>query len=90
VWIDPATDVAVVFASNAHYPDDKGTTLFLEATLDTVVAATVEHDPAARDPDDAARAQTERFDADTVRSALAFPPTPGPAPTPRPSPSASP
>ena len=24
IWIDPATDLAIVFASNAHYPDDKG------------------------------------------------------------------
>ena len=89
VWIDPASDVAVVFVSNAHYPDDNGTTLYLEAKLDTVVAATVEHAPSARDPDDAARAQSARFSADVVRSALAFPATPGPAPTPKPSPSPS-
>lgn len=82
VWIDPATDLAVVFASNAHYPDDKGTTLFLESKIDSVVAASVEFDPSARDPVDAARAETERFDADVVRSALQFPLTPGPAPTP--------
>jgi CubicO group peptidase (beta-lactamase class C family) len=89
VWIDPATDVAVVFASNAHYPDDKGTTLLLEAKLDTVVAARLEHARSAHDPVDAARMQSARFSADAARSALAFPATPGPAPTARPSPSPS-
>jgi CubicO group peptidase (beta-lactamase class C family) len=85
VWIDPATDVAVVFASNAHYPDDRGTTLYLEAMLDTVVAARLEHARDARDPLDAAQEQSARFSADTARSALGFPATPGPAPTPKPS-----
>ena len=85
VWIDPAYDVAVVFASNAHYPDDKGTTLYLEAMLDTVVAAHLLLTGAGGgDPFDAAREQSARFSADAARSALAFPATPGPAPTPRP------
>lgn len=87
VWIDPAADVAVVFASNAHYPDDRGTTLYLEAMLDTVVAARLEYDRRARDPVDAAREQSARFSADTARSALGFPASPGPAPTPKPPPS---
>ncbi|HEY4440259.1 MAG TPA: serine hydrolase domain-containing protein [Candidatus Elarobacter sp.] len=90
VWIDPATDVAVVFASNAHYPDDKGTTLLLEAKIDTIIAATVTHDPKARNPLDAAHDETLLFDADTARSALAFPSSPGPVPTPTPAPSATP
>jgi CubicO group peptidase (beta-lactamase class C family) len=87
VWIDPASDVAVVFISNAHYPDDQGTTLYLEALLDTVVAARLEHDHNARNPIDAAQEQSARFSADAARSALGFPASPGPAPTPRPSPS---
>jgi CubicO group peptidase (beta-lactamase class C family) len=48
LWIDPASDVAYVFASNAHYPNDRGSTLYLEAKLATVIAARVEHDPLAR------------------------------------------
>ncbi len=90
VWIDPAGDVAVVFVSNAHYPDDRGTTLYLEAMLGTVVAARLQYDPNARNAVDAAQEQSARFSADAARSALGFPATPGPAPTPRPSPKPSP
>ncbi len=90
IWIDPAADAAVVFASNAHYPDDRGTTLYLEAMLDTVVAARLEYDRRARDPVDAAREQSARFSADTARSALGFPASPGPVPTPKPSPAPTP
>lgn len=90
VWIDPATDVAIVFASNAHYPDDRGSTLSLEAKLDTVIAADTLHAPDARDPVDAARAQSARFSADAARSALAFPASPGPAPTPTTAPTPKP
>jgi CubicO group peptidase (beta-lactamase class C family) len=85
VWIDPASDLAYVFASNAHYPDDRGTTLFLEAKLATVIAANAEYRTDARNPIDAEAEQSARFSADAARSALGFPPTPGPAPTPAPS-----
>lgn len=90
VWIDPASDVAVVFASNAHYPDGGGSTLHLEGKLNTVIAARLEHAATARDPIAAAQAQSARFSAEAARSALDFPATPGPAPTPTPSPSPSP
>ncbi|HTJ28595.1 MAG TPA: serine hydrolase domain-containing protein [Candidatus Limnocylindria bacterium] len=85
VWIDPASDLAYVFATNAHYPDDHGTTLYLEAKLATVIAANAEYRPDARNPIDAEEEQSARFSADAARSALGFPATPGPAPTPQPS-----
>jgi CubicO group peptidase (beta-lactamase class C family) len=90
VWIDPASDVAYVFASNAHYPSEHGSTLFLEAKLATIIAARVEHDPGARDPIDAEEQQSARFSAAATRSALGFPATPGPVPTPQRSPSPAP
>jgi CubicO group peptidase (beta-lactamase class C family) len=91
VWIDPAADLAIVFASNAHYPDDKGGgTVPLESAIASVAAARVRYDPHGADPVAAARAQDAEFSAQAARSALAFPATPGPAPTPRPSPSPSP
>jgi CubicO group peptidase (beta-lactamase class C family) len=91
VWIDPAADLAIVFASNAHYPDDKGTsTVPLESALASVVAARVRYDPHGADPVAAARAQDAQFSAQAARSALGFPAARGPAPTPRPSPSPSP
>ena len=70
VWIDPALNLAVIFASNAHYPSDKGTTLYLESKLATIVAAQAELPPGAAE---AARQQELRFDAAAARSALAFP-----------------
>lgn len=73
VWIDPAFDVAVIFASNAHYPSDKGTTLSLEANIATVVAGEAELAPGAAA---AAREQEARFDAAVSRSALSFPKPP--------------
>ena len=86
VWIDPATDLAIVFASNAHYPDDKGAgTVPLESALASVVAARMHYDPHGADPVEAARLQDAQFSAEAARSALGFPATPGPAPTPRPS-----
>jgi CubicO group peptidase (beta-lactamase class C family) len=91
VWIDPATDLAIVFASNAHYPDDKGgSTVPLESALASVVAARVRYDPRGADPIDAARVQDAQFSAQAARSALGFPAARGPAPTPRPPASASP
>jgi CubicO group peptidase (beta-lactamase class C family) len=69
IWIDPALDLAVVFASNAHYPNDLGTTLALEAKIATIVAAQAELDP---DAAEAARTQEARFDAAVARSALEF------------------
>ena len=91
VWIDPAMDLAIVFASNAHYPDDKGgSTVPLESALASVVAARMRYDPRGADPVAAARIQDAQFSAQAARSALGFPATRGPAPTPRPSPSASP
>ena len=82
VWMDPALGIAIVFASNAHYPADKGTTLPLEAKIANIVAGSLLGiDPAL------VRAQETAFDAAVARSALRFPATPGPAPTPRPSPS---
>jgi CubicO group peptidase (beta-lactamase class C family) len=91
VWIDPAADLAIVFASNAHYPDDKGaSTVPLESALASVVAARVRYDPHGADPVAAARAQDAQFSAQAARSALGFPAARGPAPTPRPSPSPSP
>jgi CubicO group peptidase (beta-lactamase class C family) len=87
VWIDPAADLAIVFASNAHYPDDTGAgTVPLESALASVVAARVRYDPSGADPVDAARAQDAQFAAQAARSALGFPAARGPAPTPRPSP----
>jgi CubicO group peptidase (beta-lactamase class C family) len=89
VWIDPAADLAIVFASNAHYPDDKGaSTVPLESALASVVAARVRYDPHGADPLAAARVQDAEFSAQAARSALGFPAMRGPAP--RPSPSASP
>ena len=91
IWIDPATDLAIVFASNAHYPDDKGGgTVPLESAIASVVAARVRYDPHGADPLAAARVQDAEFSAQAARSALGFPATRGPAPTPRPSPSALP
>jgi CubicO group peptidase (beta-lactamase class C family) len=93
VWIDPATDLAIVFASNAHYPDDQGaSTVPLESAIASIAAARVRYDPRGADPVAAARAQDAAFAAQAARSALGFPATPGPAPTPRPSrsPAASP
>ena len=82
VWMDPALGVAIVFASNAHYPADKGTTLPLEAKIANIVAGSLLGiNPAL------VRAQETAFDAAVARSALRFPPVTGPAPTPRPSPS---
>jgi len=82
VWIDPALAVAIVFASNAHYPADKGSTLPLEAKIANVVASAY---GGYRSAD--VRAQESAFDAAVARSALRFPASPGPAPTPKPSPS---
>jgi CubicO group peptidase (beta-lactamase class C family) len=91
VWIDPATDIAIVFASNAHYPDDKGgSTVPLESSLASIVAARTRYDPHGADPVEAARVQDAQFSAQAARSALGFPATPGPAPTPRASRSPSP
>ena len=91
VWIDPAADLAIVFASNAHYPDDRGaSTVPLESALATVVAARVRYAAAGADPLAAARVQDAQFAAQAARSALGFPAVRGPAPTPRPSPSPSP
>jgi CubicO group peptidase (beta-lactamase class C family) len=91
VWIDPATDLAIVFASNAHYPDDKGgSTVPLESAIASVVAARMRYDPHGADPLAAARLQDADFSAQAARSALGFPATAGPAPTPRPSRSPSP
>jgi len=88
VWIDPATDLAVVFASNAHYPDDKGhSTVPLEAAINAIVSARTRYAASGADPLAAARAQDAQFSAEAARSALGFPASPGPAPTPRPSPS---
>ena len=85
VWMDPALGVAIVFASNAHYPADKGTTLPLEAKIANIVAGSLLGiDPAL------VRAQETAFDAAVARSALRFPTAPGPAPTPRPSQSPAP
>jgi CubicO group peptidase (beta-lactamase class C family) len=81
VWIDPALDVAIVFASNAHYPADKGSTLPLEAKIANVVASAYR---GYRGED--VRRQEAAFDAAVARSALKFPATPGPPPTPKPSP----
>lgn len=90
VWIDPAADLAIVFASNAHYPDDKGaSTVPLEDALASVVAARVRYDPHGADPLAAARVQDAQFAAQSARSALGFPAARGPAPTPRPSASPS-
>ena len=91
VWIDPATDIAIVFASNAHYPDDKGAgTVPLESALAAVVSARMRYDPHGADPVAAARVQDAEFSAQAARSALGFPATRGAPPTPRPSSSASP
>ncbi len=91
VWIDPAADVAIVFASNAHYPDDKGgSTVPLESALASVVAASVRYDPHGADPVTAARVQDAEFSAQAARSALGFPATRGPAPTPPPTPTPTP
>jgi CubicO group peptidase (beta-lactamase class C family) len=91
VWIDPATDLAIVFASNAHYPDDKGPgTVPLESAIATVVAARVTYAADGADPVAAARAQDAAFAAQSARSALGFPAARGPAPTARPSASPSP
>ena len=88
VWIDPATDLAIVFASNAHYPDDKGgSTVPLESAIASVVAARTQYDPHGADPVEAARVEDAQFSAQAARSALGFPATPRPAPTPRASPS---
>ncbi len=71
VWIDPALDLAVIFASNAHYPDGSGgSTLLLEAKIATIVAAQTVLVPEAAA---AANAQEARFDAAVARSALSFP-----------------
>ena len=91
VWIDPATDLAIVFASNAHYPDERGgSTVPLEASINAIVAARARYAANGVDPLAAARAQDAQFSAEAARSALGFPASPGPAPTPRPSPSARP
>jgi CubicO group peptidase (beta-lactamase class C family) len=91
VWIDPATDLAIVFASNAHYPDDKGaSTVPLESALASVVSASVHYDAQGADPVAAARVQDAEFAAQAARSALGFPAARGPAPTPRPPASPSP
>ena len=91
VWIDPATDLAIVFASNAHYPDDKGaSTVPLESSIATIVAARTRYAPSGADPVAAARAADAAFSAQAARGALGFPATRGPAPTPRPSPSPAP
>jgi CubicO group peptidase (beta-lactamase class C family) len=88
VWIDPATDLAIVFASNAHYPDDKGaSTVPLESSIATIVAARTRYAAAAADPVAAARVQDAQFAAEAARSALGFPAARGAPPTPRPSPS---
>ena len=81
VWIDPALDVAIVFASNAHYPADKGSTLPLEAKIANIVASAYRGYRA-----EDVRRQEAAFDAAVARSALTFPATPGPPPTPKPSP----
>lgn len=70
IWVDPAFDIAIVFASNAHYPNDKGTTLSLEAKIATIVGAQASMAPGTAE---AVRAQETRFDAAVARSALAFP-----------------
>jgi CubicO group peptidase (beta-lactamase class C family) len=86
VWIDPATDLAIVFASNAHYPADEGeSTVPLESSIASVVAARTRYDPHAGDPVEAAGIEDAEFSAEAARSALGFPATRGPAPTPRPS-----
>jgi CubicO group peptidase (beta-lactamase class C family) len=93
VWIDPATDLAIVLASNAHYPADEGeSTVPLKSSIASVVAARTRYDPNAGDPVEAARIEDAQFSAEAARSALGFPATRGPAPTPRPSrtPAASP
>jgi hypothetical protein len=90
VWIDPATDLAIVFASNAHYPDDKGgSTVPLESSIATIVAARTRYAAYGANPVAAARVQDAQFAAEAARSALGFPAARGPAPTPRPSPPAS-
>jgi CubicO group peptidase (beta-lactamase class C family) len=87
VWIDPATDLAIVFASNAHYPDDKGaSTVPLESSIATIVAARARYAAGGADPVAAARVEDAAFAAQVMRSALGFPTTRGAAPTPRPSP----
>ncbi|MEA2786726.1 MAG: serine-type D-Ala-D-Ala carboxypeptidase [Candidatus Eremiobacteraeota bacterium] len=91
VWIDPGTDLAIVFASNAHYPDDKGaSTVPLESAIASVVAARTRYDAHGADPVAAARVQDAEFSAEATRSALGFPAARGPAPTPRPPASPSP
>ena len=86
VWIDPATDLAIVFASNAHYPDDKGaSTVPLESSIATIVAARTRYAPGGADPVAAARAADAQFSAEAARSALGFPTTRGAAPSPSPS-----
>jgi CubicO group peptidase (beta-lactamase class C family) len=68
MWIDPALDVGIIFVSNAHYPDDIGTTLPLEGEIADVVASSL------RDVDPRAiRAEEQAFDAAAARSALGFP-----------------
>lgn len=87
IWIDPASDLAIVFASNAHYPDDKGaSTVPLESALATVAAARTRYAPDGPDVVTAERTQEAEFDAAAARSALGFPATPGPAPTSTPAP----
>jgi CubicO group peptidase (beta-lactamase class C family) len=91
VWIDPATDLAIIFASNAHYPDDRGgSTVPLEASIAAIVSARTRYAANGADPLAAARLQDARFSAEAARSALGFPASPGPAPTPRPSPAQRP
>ncbi len=74
LWVDPALGIAIVFASNAHYPKDAGDTLPLEAKLANLVAAAALRDRTA------AASQEADFDAAAARSALGFPATPLPAP----------
>ncbi len=91
VWIDPATDLAVVFVSNAHYPEEAGgSTVPLESSIASIVAARTRYAAFGADPVAAARAQDAAFAAQAARGALGFPATPGPAPTPRPARSPSP
>ena len=84
LWIDPALGIAVIFASNAHYPKDAGDTLPLEAKLANLVAAAALHDRAR------IAAQETAFDSAAARSALGFPATPLPAPTAAPASTSSP
>ncbi len=68
IWIDPATEMFVVFLSNRVHPDGKGDVASLRGRVSSIAAGAVTDEAAAKN----ARDQLERYSENLLRQADLF------------------